>query len=146
MNSYQFFLKHAGYSWDPKTQTPMQGRIQCARRLAAAERKARDAGISYQWELNPLESSAEWCEDNEDGGRNCNPYSTWVCRAIGYCGSPDDTETCEDREYKCCENPRIVASLGGIDFGRDGEPWGNPYRRVVEAELALEALEQLERA
>ena len=66
MNSYQFFLKHAGYSYNPKTETLMQGRIRSARALAKAEREARD-----------------------------------------------------------------------------GEPWGDPYRRIVEAELAIEALQQV---
>jgi hypothetical protein len=33
---------------------------------------------------------------------------------------------------------KVVQSLGGVDFGRDGDPWGQPYARVVEAELALE--------
>jgi hypothetical protein len=130
MNSYQFFLKHAGYSYDPATQSPMQGRIQCARKLAAAERKARDAGISYQWEYDGADSS-EWIADNEDGGRNCNPWQTWACCAIP---SGEDAD-----QY----GTAALASLGGIDFGRDGEPWGNPYRRVVEAELALEALDNL---
>lgn len=32
----------------------------------------------------------------------------------------------------------VVKSLHAIDFGEDGSPWGNSYRRVVQAELALE--------
>ncbi len=31
----------------------------------------------------------------------------------------------------------VVDSISGVDFGPDGEPWGDPYRRVTEAELAL---------
>lgn len=33
----QFFLDHAGFSYDPMTQTPEQGKRQCAERLADAE-------------------------------------------------------------------------------------------------------------
>jgi hypothetical protein len=130
MNAYQFFLKHAGYSYDPATQSPMQGRIQGARKLAAAERKARDTGYSFSWEVDPTGTSADWIADNEDGGRNCNPWQLWAC----------DCYSAEEARQSAPIGPRILASLGGIDFGRDGEPWGDPYRRVVEAELALEAL------
>ena len=123
MNPYQFFLKHAGYSYDPATQSPMQGRIQGARRLAAAERKARDSDYYYMWAIDPHTDSSEF-GDNLDNGKLGEPWALWYC-------------VC----YKPGNEP--LASLGGIDFGRDGEPWGNPYRRVVEAELALEALDQL---
>jgi len=125
MNSYQFFLHHAGYSYDPATQSPMQGRIQNARALAKAERQARDAGYSFEWGIDDTLSS-DWIEDDEDGGRNCNPWRTWYCCARGP------------------EQGRAVASLCGIDFGRDGTPWGDPYRRVFEAELALEALREVQ--
>ena len=128
LNSYQFFLKHAGYSYDPKTQTAMQGRIQGARALAAAERKARDADISFKWSIDPDCTSAEFCAPSEDGGHNKAPWQTWQCVAY--------------QSMDCVQSSaRIVASLYGIDFGRNGEPWGDPHRRVVEAELALEALE-----
>ena len=133
MNSYQFFLKHAGYSYDPKTQTPMQGRIQTARRLAKAERQARDAGISFCWGQDDYLSS-EWIADNEDGGRNRDPWRTWYCTAYA---AP------KQNEGYYGVRPNVLASLSGIDFGRDGEPWGAPYRRVVEAELAIEALGNL---
>jgi hypothetical protein len=38
------------------------------------------------------------------------------------------------------EDGKIVQSLCFIDFGRDGSPWGDSYKRVVEAELALEQI------
>lgn len=133
LNPYQFFLKHAGYSHNPATELPMQGRVRCARQLAAAERKARDTGLYFTW--NPTDYlSSEWIADNEDGGKNCNPWSTWDCM----CHAPTIETAGADNEPG-----EVLASLGGIDFGRDGEPWGNPYRRVVEAELALEALDNL---
>lgn len=115
MNSYQFFLKHAGWSFDPATQTPMRGRIKCAQTLARAERAACDAGISHEWQIDPDIDSSEWRDD-------VDPYSTWQCVA-------------RDSEGK------VIASLCGIDFGPDGSPWGDPYRRVVEAELSAEGIE-----
>ncbi len=133
MNPYQFFLKHAGYSYDPKTESPMQGRIKTARALAAAERKARDNELWFKWEIDPDCTSADWIADNEDGGRNNDPWQTWICFAC----SPNESPG------RLSNLSTVLASLGGIDFGREGEPWGNSYRRVVEAELALEALENL---
>lgn len=121
MNPYQFFLKHAGYSYKPGEETPMRGRIRCARALARAEREARDSGFSYQWSIDPSSNSIDWIDDNEDGGRNCNPWSVWQCAMHN-------------------ANRRIVNSLHAIDFGRGGVPWGDPYKRVVEAELALDGL------
>lgn len=116
--AYHFFLAQAGYSYAPDKETPMQGRIRCAKSLAYAERCARDAGASFDWSQDD-QTSAEWISDDNDGGRNRDPWYTWVCLARD-------------------ANGKVFASLGGIDFGRDGEPWGDPYRRVVEAELACE--------
>ena len=109
----EFFFEHAGYSYDPETQTREEGRRECAELLAAAERWASDAGLSYHWEYDGMDSS-EWDSDPD-------PWPTWECVARDMDGEP-------------------VASLGGIDFGRDGEPWNNPHRRVIEAELASQAM------
>lgn len=114
MNAYQFFMKHAGYSYDPKTETPMQGRIKCARSLAKAERAARDGGFSYQWHEDGVSDSTEFAKGKR--------YALWICLMRDASGA-------------------VVGSLCGIDFGRDKEPWGDPYRRVVEAELALENID-----
>ena len=113
MNAYQFFLRHAGYSYDPKTQTKMQGRIQCARRLADAERQARNAGFSYRWNEDTLTS--EEFSDEKPG------WTLWNCAMFNAKG-------------------KIVNSMGGIDFGRDRDPWSDPCKRVVEAELAIDGL------
>ncbi len=110
--AYHFFLSHAGYSYDPKTQTRMQGRIACARHLAYAEERAKRYGCSFAWEIDQDIDSSEWSDDPE-------PWHTWSCIARD-------------------ANGKVFASLCGIDFGRDGQPWGEPYRRVVEAELADE--------
>lgn len=108
MNAYQFFLKHAGYSYDPKTETPQQGRIKCARALAKVEREARNASFCYSWSVDEQSSQ-------EEG------YTQWQCAMFNSDG-------------------RIVNSLHGIDFGQDGNPWSDSYRRVVEAELAIDGM------
>lgn len=114
MTPYQFFLRHAGFSYDPKTETADAGRRRNARDLANAERRASAAGMSFGWSIDPDIDSSEWCDDPP-------AYDQWVC-------------VCRDAVGDS------VASLGGIDFGRDGSPYSDPYRRVVEAELAREAL------
>lgn len=111
-SAVRYFMEWAGISWKPPEETQAQGRYRGARRLAAAERWARNAGLTFEWALDGY-TSAEWTDE-------APPWPTWECIARDASG-------------------RVVASLMGIDFGRDGSPWGDPYRRVVEAELAAEA-------
>lgn len=118
---YHFFKTYAGFSYDPKTQTPEQGKHETATKLAQAERDGSDAGLTFEWSLDGMDS-IEWIEPGKNGGKGRKPWGTWQC-------------ICKDEEGK------IIASLYGIDFGRDGQPWGEPYRRVVEAELAMEGLQ-----
>lgn len=111
LTAAEFFYLNAGWSYDPHKQTKEEGRQECARALAMAERWATETGVEYRWEID--QDGPPWRDDDDD-----NTY--WSCVAI-------------DDDYEC------VASLGGIDFVT-GEPWGEGYRRVVEAELALEAM------
>lgn len=104
-----FFLEHAGFSYDPKTETPEHGRQRCAEMLADAEANASAIGYSFEWGKDGM-TSAEWTDDEPT-------TETWLCMMRDNGGN-------------------IVEVLCGIDFV-SGEPWGNPYRRVVEAELAL---------
>lgn len=106
-----FFYNEAGFSYDPLTQTPAEGRLETAKALAKAESMASEAGCSFEWELDGGDSR-EW-----DAEGPVTP--TWVCTMR----SPSGT---------------VLESVSGVDFG-DSEPWGQPYRRVVEAELAFEA-------
>jgi hypothetical protein len=109
--STRFFYDHAGWAYDPQTETPEQGRTRGARRLAAAERLARYRDLSFRWEneLGWIDHVTEFdCYDVE-------PTTCEVC-------------ICFD------EDGEVLASLGCID---DATP---EYRRVVEAELALEVL------
>lgn len=112
-NAEKFFTRWAGYSWDLRVETQEQGRVRCAQALARAEAAAREAGVVFEWREDDRGSS-EWSEKRPS-------WAQWVCIARDADG-------------------RVVASLGGIDFGRGREPWGNPYQRVVEAEVAAEAV------
>ncbi len=44
-----FFYQHAGYCYGPN-ETPEQGRIRCAKKLAEAERTANERNWMYEWE------------------------------------------------------------------------------------------------
>jgi len=115
MTPYRFFLAHAGYSYGP-TERPIDGRRRCARDLAAAERLACDAGLTF-----------EWRDDDQ-------PFE---------CGCDDPTCASHEphRAYGCVlrdADGRVQDSLWGISFGPDVDPWGQPYARVVQAELASE--------
>ena len=113
---YRFFFRNAGYSYKPP-ETPLQGRARCAHALAVAERKASNAGCSFEWSQDDILASEHGnCHKGED-------YYLWQCLM-------------RDPNGKAC------ASLGGVDFGPNVEPWGKDYRRVVEAELAMEWTDQ----
>lgn len=109
--SEQFFYDNASYCYDPKIETQEQGHERCAKLLAKAEQFALENDFSYEWAHDEITS-----EDHSDE----QPfYPLWLCIMHDSDGNHID-------------------SLGGIDFGPDGKPWGNNYRRVVEAELALD--------
>lgn len=110
-----FFYEHAGYSYDPRTQTPEEGRHAAAKRLAHVEEAGREAGLSFEWMVDNSDDSSSFSEETP-------PWRLWGCICHDNKGAPG-------------------AALWGIDFGRDGTPWSNTcYRRVVEAELASEQL------
>ena len=105
-----FMHKHAGYSYDPKTETKEQGRQRCARELARAERWMHETGARVVW------------------------VDDWEIRDhVKYYGDAYDREptTCEWAELRL--GGEVLASLGCIDDATD------EYRRVIEAELADEA-------
>jgi hypothetical protein len=111
--AYLFFLRNAGYSYDPQTQTKQADRSECARKLAKAERDARALGYTFEWEYD------------SDGCIGCD------------CNSPDCAcSTGESHECLVC----LMRDSHGIccqSLGSICEP-SREYRRVVEAELALE--------
>lgn len=109
-----FFYVRAGSSHNPAKETEQEGRARGAKQLAADELAARDGGFSFHWSVDPDIDSSEFSEEEP-------AWQLWQCAMYNAEG-------------------RIVNSLHGIDFGRDGSPWGGTYRRVVEAELAGEGM------
>lgn len=85
-----------------------------AERLATAAEHGALAGLQFQWSHDDITS-----EDFTDEGPF---YRLWVVIVRDCSGN-------------------VVGSLGAVDFGPDGEPWGDPYARLVEAELAVEYFE-----
>lgn len=112
-----FFYDHAGYCYDSKRETEEQGRIRCAKQLAEAESIAARLNYEYEW---------DWDE--------C-PDLSWM----------DEEERAKEHEVLCCRivdpsnRKYSIASLCGIT-----DPDSN-YRRVIEAELASEAIAELDR-
>lgn len=112
----QFFFRHAGYSYDPKTETRLQGRWRGARRLAWAETQAQERGWSAEWQHE----------------------ESWTCGDLG-CDRQDNHE----HEVLYCilrdGTGSVIGSLGMIEMSPVLAE-ARAYGRVVEAELASEAL------
>jgi hypothetical protein len=107
----QFFNDNAGYNFDPKTETKEEGRIRCAKSLAKAAEDAGLIGIEFKWDYD---DGADWSRMDE--AEKAKAHLIEWCLAT---------------------NPltKQTASVSGI-FDADEN-----YRRIVEAELALELLE-----
>lgn len=130
--AYHFFLSNAGYSYDAKVETKLQGRIRGAQALARAERWAKEENLEYDWVFDEgcTADQFEFQEDidhvNEHGGVGCILYRPCA--------------QCAERVVKeRCKHDEVLGSLWGITESLDNRQRDN-YRRVVEAELALEAM------
>lgn len=130
--AFQFFLERSGYV--------VGKRAIGALALARAERQAQERGIKFVWEWDDdpdLGDHGYWCATErkrlaQAEGRPVDnpPVRGWAHR---------HSESVCDHEVLYCSarspDGKILAGLGGIiDPDRD-------YRRVIEAELAVEALE-----
>ncbi len=119
----QFFFDHAGYSHDPLTETPEQGRTRCAIALAEAEllylEAHRVADVVCVWEDDPA-GFADYRADKKAG------------RLAEGIGKPRTIELADIRH-----GDEYLASLGGIWDADEN------YRRVVRAELARERADEL---
>lgn len=111
--AFMFFLENQGLSVYP-SETYEDAAVRCALGAARDEATAERVGIEFEWSPDDVIDSSDFSDEQP-------PWALWECVA----------------RY----NGRIVASLGGVDFGRDRDPWMDNYRRVVEAELAHEALQ-----
>lgn len=121
MSAIRFFFAHAGFSHKPGVETRTQGRWRCARELAKAERQARDAGYSFQWVEDQDFDASDFADESEGGWSAAEKAAM-----IGY--------GCVLRNREGA----ILASLWGITLADNS--LADPYCRVVEAELASEAL------
>lgn len=110
LTPYHFFLKFAGWGYDPAKESKAAGRARCAKALAEAERQAKEAGVTFDWSRDDQTNRSFTDEGPE--------YLLWQCFAM--------------------LGEKVLGSLGGVDFGETGEPWGDTYARVVEAEIASE--------
>lgn len=122
-----FFYKHAGWGYRPDVETPSQGRRRGARQLAKAEAWAESQELVAVWQFDPdcgpddFDFESDKDHVREHGAVGCILYRP--CLEHG-------TD---------CKHAEVLGSLWGIteslvNAERDA------YRRVVEAELALEAM------
>ena len=112
----QFFYDNAGYSYDPKTETEQRGRERGACELAAAETFATEQGWSCDWEPEQENPRDVFGDPDPVNGPFYDPENEFF--------------VCLLRD----ENGKVIESLGMI------EAPSREYRRVVEAELASEAM------
>jgi hypothetical protein len=117
----RFFAEHAGYYTPP-------GRMACAKKLALAEERARDLRLRFAWED---EQRDEW--DGEYPLASTDLLEWCAC----YDRAPSDDRW---RNISGAPKARCLASLCMIAT----TGYRDPYRRVVEAELASEALATLD--
>lgn len=108
-SAIEFFYEHAGYSYDPKTQTEEEGHRETATYLARAEKWAKDHDVSFTWE-------DDWGVDHQ---KEFDCYED---------GGPDTCEMCA-----ALQDGKVITAIGCVD---DATP---EYRRVIEAQLAAEA-------
>jgi len=106
----QFFYDHAGWSYNRGTETPEEGRARGARKLAAAERRLKD-GPYY---VNYKPDDQPWNGDE--------PYDgpLWIATLWSVAGSTSG---------------EVLGAIGSVPA-----ELGDPYMRVIAAELADEHL------
>src|SRR5688500_4393411 len=103
----RFFFDRAGYSYDPATESPFQGRWRAARVLTDAERRLREG----EYWVDVVPDDLPWDGDF--------PYDGPLWIVSLYRGPWWEQE--------------LLGSLSGVAC-----PQGDPYLRVVAAELAAE--------
>ncbi|MGC8517933.1 MAG: hypothetical protein ACP5P4_05310 [Steroidobacteraceae bacterium] len=130
-STIEFFYHRAGFSYDPARESFIVGKLRGAIELAQAESWAKQHGAQYLWEADdPAE-----CQDNK-GNWETHPAVSCVL----YLPCDDCTDNDIDRcTRKLCYHSR--AALGGIIESEDYRERVD-YRRVIEAELALEAMSE----
>jgi hypothetical protein len=122
----QFFYDHAGYGYHKALETEDEGHTRSAKRLAIAETWAIDSGHYFDWVDDP-----EGCIGCMCGNDDC------ACFRTG--GKPTEDHHPKGFIMRWDNDDNVVKrSLWGI-CGADAA-----YRRVIEAELALEEIPESE--
>lgn len=124
---YHFFREHAG--------TIVGESARCALTLARAEERAEREELVYVWERELESHSVVFGEDNGEDAL----IASGKLDCLGCCVYASETED-PDQLHP-------LASLGMITIQAPAFTYGqprDPYIRVVQAELAVEALERLD--
>lgn len=123
----RWFFKHAGYSYDPKTETPNQGRWRCARKAVRCEREyyARD----WTFTMEPDECH-DWSDTPDGADEGCCDWCNEPLNARGECSTTHEVYGAVLRD----ESGAVLASVWGV-VDPDAA-----YERVLRAELVSEAL------
>lgn len=133
----QFFFDNAGLCYHPDRESQFVGLFLSAAKLARAEAWAHSVGALFEWDVDHDIDSSEWSDEQP-------PYEQYECVMYTRCADCDtDTDLTADKAISECTRKlsyHVRQSLGGIDFGRGGFDARNSYVRVVQAELALEAM------
>lgn len=108
----RFFFDHAGWSYDPKRQSPAAGRTKCAEQLAEAEAAFFDVEAYCNWSFKV---APDFEQPHDDEGRP--QWSMWI----------------EDTDGRC------VASLHAIDD--DSTNYRRVVRAELASELLDEMRE-----
>lgn len=112
LKAVRFFADNAGYSTPP-------GRMKCAALLAEAESWARDEGLVHVWSFEEYPDHS-WMDDSEREREHITEQAGLY--------RPCPTHGID------CLHAELLASLGNIVDADE------TYRRIVNAELALEAM------
>lgn len=127
LSAFRFFQEHAGMIVGENAKSALA--------LARAELLARDADVVFLWE-GDIEADwsfvETWPEADQKRWHSDEHFAEYV-RLVRLC--EEDSKYYHDRA--ACPHAETLASLGGI-IDADTN-----YRRVVEAELALEAFDAL---
>lgn len=118
LEAIHFHFVHGACSHRPAVEIRETGWLRGAVDLAESERWVQEMGWEFEW-VQDLEYSPD------DYDAPDMPGIAWVCLLRD--GSRHEGEHA------------VVESVGAVTFGGDGYPDGDPYKRVIQAQLASEA-------
>jgi hypothetical protein len=127
---YRHMRDHAGFSYDPTRETPDHGQVRCAVALARAEMALKRSPARVEWEVDH-DADTSWLDQTDDEmGEGFEAFATERKREH----ERGDVVMMGAILYAADGN--VLTSLWGIELSGDWER--DPYRRVIEAELAHE--------